>query len=122
MPREVRKVLKAAQKKQLTGVKFSPRMTRSTRSAPHPGVFLETQFLQPLAISQAQLAKDLGISRRRVNELVVGKRSITPDTAIKLSLYFDTDPEFWLILQMRWDLRQALEKLKDESTETSFLK
>lgn len=86
---------------------------RSSRSAPHPGAFLESNFLQPLAISQAQLSEALGVSRRRINELVVGKRSITPDTAIKLAKYFNTDPEFWLTLQMRWDLQQALEKKTD---------
>lgn len=83
---------------------------RSSRSVPHPGAFLETRFMQPLSISQAQLSLALGVSRRRINELVVGKRSITPDTAIKLAKFFSTDPEFWLTLQMHWDLQQALQK------------
>ena len=79
------------------------RISRSSRSAPHPGAFLESRFLEPLGISQA------GVSRRRINELIVGKRSISTDTAIRLSRYFHTDPEFWLSLQMRWDIHQALE-------------
>lgn len=93
---------------------YSGDFSRSSRSAPHPGSFLESQFLQPLGLSQTALALALGISRRRVNELIVGKRSITPDTAIKLARYFHTDPEFWLTLQLRWDLRKALEKEKQQ--------
>ena len=79
------------------------RISRSSRSAPHPGAFLESRFLEPLGISQAELAQAIGVSRRRINELIVGKRSI------RLSRYFHTDPEFWLSLQMRWDIHQALE-------------
>jgi addiction module HigA family antidote len=89
--------------------------SRSSRSAPHPGAFLEARFLQPLCISQSQLALELGVSRRRVNELIVGKRSITPDTAVRLAKFFHTDPEFWLLLQMRWDLCQFLEAQKNGS-------
>lgn len=89
---------------------------KSTRSAPHPGTFLDSRFLQPLSISQAHLARALGISRRRVNELVVGKRSITPSTAIKLARFFNTEPEFWLTLQMHWDLYQELEKEKVQNS------
>ncbi len=89
---------------------------RSSRSVPHPGFFLETNFLEPLSISQAQLAKDLNVSRRRINEIIVGKRALTPDTAIKLARYFNTDAEFWLTMQMRWDLRQALEAEKSSKS------
>ncbi len=67
------------------------------------------RVLEPLGISQAELAQAIGVSRRRINELIVGKRSISTDTAIRLSRYFHTDPEFWLSLQMRWDIHQALE-------------
>ena len=69
------------------------RISRSSRSAPHPGAFLESRFLEPLGISQAELAQAIGVSRRRINELIVGKRSISTDTAIRLSRYFHTDPE-----------------------------
>uniref|UniRef100_UPI002675B64A HigA family addiction module antitoxin n=1 Tax=Turicimonas muris TaxID=1796652 RepID=UPI002675B64A len=65
--------------------------------------------------SGVKVGRALGISRRRVNELVVGKRSITPSTAIKLARFFNTDPEFWLTLQMHWDLYQELEKEKRQS-------
>lgn len=73
----------------------------------HPGQFLDTRFMQPLRLSQEQLARALGISRRRVNELVRGRRGITPDTAIRLSLYFYTEPHFWMGLQQAWDMHQA---------------
>lgn len=70
---------------------------------PHPGAFLETRFLKPLGISQDALAQGLDISRRRVNELVRGRRAISADTAIRLGRYFGTGPEFWLSLQQAWD-------------------
>lgn len=98
------------------------RFSRSSRSAPHPGAFLESRFLQPLSLSQAQLSVAIGVSRRRINELIVGKRSITTDTAIRLARYFHTDPEFWLQLQMRWDIHQALEKEKRERKNNSLEK
>ena len=73
----------------------------------HPGQFLDTRYLRPGGISQDRLARALGISRRRVNELVCGKRSITPDTAVRLAQYFEMDVAFWLQLQFAWDLHQA---------------
>ncbi len=60
--------------------------------------------MQPLGITQDALARALGISRRRVNELVRGRRAITPDTALRLALLFGLEPAFWLGLQMQWDL------------------
>ncbi|HEY3327475.1 MAG TPA: HigA family addiction module antitoxin [Novimethylophilus sp.] len=85
-----------------------PRFFWSARRTPtHPGNFLETRYLRPGGISQEKLAKALGISRRRVNELVCGKRSITPDTAVRLAHFFGTDVAFWLQLQFAWDLHQA---------------
>jgi antitoxin HigA-1 len=77
------------------------------RTPVHPGHFLETRYLHPGHISQEALATALGISRRRVNELVCGKRVITPDTAVRLALHFGTDVAFWLELQFAWDLHQA---------------
>lgn len=77
------------------------------RTPVHPGHFLETRFLLPGRISQDALAMALGISRRRINELVCGKRSITPDTAVRLALHFNTDVAFWLEMQFAWDLHQA---------------
>ena len=78
-----------------------------SRMPPHPGEFLDSRFLQPLHISQDALAKGMGVSRRRVNELVRGKRAITADTAIRLGLYFGTGPELWSNLQRAWDVYVA---------------
>ncbi len=86
----------------------SPRFFWSAPRAPvHPGRFLNTRFLTPGNISQDALAAALGISRRRVNELVCGKRAVTPDTAVRLALHFGTDVAFWLEMQFAWDLHQA---------------
>jgi len=83
----------------------------SSRKPPHPGEFLETRFLKPLKISQTELAAALGVSRRRVNELINGRRAITPDTAVRLALYFGTsDAAFWMHLQVAWDLHAALRR------------
>jgi addiction module HigA family antidote len=85
-----------------------PRFFWAAQRAPMPpGRFLETRYLRPGGISQDGLAKALGISRRRVNELVCGKRAITPDTAVRLAQYFDTDVAFWLQLQFAWDVYEA---------------
>jgi addiction module HigA family antidote len=78
------------------------------RTPPHPGQFLESRFLRPLAISQTELAAALGVSRRRINELINGRRGITPDTAVRLALYFRNDAEFWMHLQVAWDMRNAV--------------
>ncbi len=77
------------------------------RRPQHPGQFLESRFLKPLALSQEALARELGISRRRVNEIVNGRRGLTADTALRLARYFDTGPELWLHLQAAWDLHRA---------------
>jgi addiction module HigA family antidote len=77
------------------------------RRPQHPGHFLETRFLKPLALSQEALARALGISRRRVNEIVNGRRGLTADTALRLARYFNTGPELWLHLQAAWDLHRA---------------
>jgi antitoxin HigA-1 len=79
----------------------------SSRTPLHPGHFLESRFLVPLEISQTDLANALGVSRRRVNELVRGRRAITPDTAMRLATYFGTDPMFWMHLQLAWDMHAA---------------
>jgi addiction module HigA family antidote len=77
------------------------------RRPQHPGQFLDSRFLQPLSLSQDALAKALGVSRRRVNEIVNGRRGLTPDTALRLARYFGTGPELWLHLQAAWDLHRA---------------
>jgi addiction module HigA family antidote len=82
------------------------------RNPMHPGYFLETRYLKPLAITQQALAEALGISRRRVNELVRGRRGITADTAVRLALFFGNEASFWMQLQADWDLHQAARRLR----------
>lgn len=72
-----------------------------------PGEILQEEYLLPLGVSQNQLARDLGVPAQRVNQIVRGQRSITLDTALRLAEYFRTSPEFWLNLQMQYDLRKA---------------
>jgi antitoxin HigA-1 len=73
-----------------------------------PGEMLREEYLRPLGLGQAELATALGISLNRLNEIVLGKRSITADTAIRLSTYFKMSPQFWMRLQADWDLHKAL--------------
>ena len=84
------------------------RLGLASRRPPHPGEFLDTRYLKPLSISQTDLALALGISRRRVNELVNGRRAITPDTAVRLGMYFGNEAAFWMHLQVAWDMHAAL--------------
>jgi addiction module HigA family antidote len=75
------------------------------RLAPiHPGEVLLEEFLKPLELSQNRLALDIRVPARRINEIVQGKRRITPDTALRLARYFNMSPQFWLGLQMDYDL------------------
>ncbi len=85
----------------------------TTRKLPpiHPGEILLEEFLKPMGISQYQLAKDLSVPPRRVNEIVLGKRAISPDTALRLSRYFALSEQFWLNLQARYDLETEKDKL-----------
>ena len=82
------------------------------RTPPHPGQFLESRFLKPLGISQTELAAALGVSRRRVNELINGRRGITADTAVRLAMYFRNDAAFWMHLQVAWDMRNAVRSVQ----------
>ena len=77
----------------------------------HPGEILLEDFLEPMGISQYKLAKDISVSPRRINEIVQSKRSITADTALRLSLYFGLSERFWLNLQSRYDLEVEKDKL-----------
>ena len=79
----------------------------------HPGEILLEEFLQPLGISQYRLAKDIGVPPRRINEIVQGKRSISPDTALRLSRYFGLSERFWINLQTRYDLEMEKDRLQD---------
>ena len=73
----------------------------------HPGEILEKDFLEPMGITPYRLAKDLCVTRMRVSDILRGKRDITPDTAIRLGLYFGIEPEFWLNLQSHYNLVEA---------------
>lgn len=73
----------------------------------HPGEVLLEEFLRPLNLSQNRLARELSVPPRRINEIVLGKRSITPDTALRLARYFGTSERFWLGLQADFDLEEA---------------
>lgn len=77
----------------------------------YPGEVLLEEFLEPLSLSQNRLARDTGVPPRRINEIVLGKRAITPDTAIRLARYFGTSSRFWLGLQMDFDLEEAQREL-----------
>ena len=86
---------------------------RTKKIAPiHPGEILMEEFLKPMGVSQYRLAKDIHVPARRINEIVHGKRSITADTALRLSRYFNLSERFWLNLQARYDLEVEKEKLK----------
>ena len=76
----------------------------------HPGEMLLEEFLAPLGLTQVEAARQLGISVNRLNELVLGKRGITADTALRLAKRFKTTPQLWMHLQADWDLYQALRK------------
>ena len=79
----------------------------------HPGEVLLEEFLKPMGISQNQLALAIRVPARRINEIVQGKRRVTPDTALRLARFFNTSPQFWLGLQMDYDLDVAMDRLGD---------
>jgi addiction module HigA family antidote len=81
----------------------------------HPGRFLERQFLKPLNLTQGQAARLLGVSRRRLNEIVVGRRSLSADTALRCAMAFGLDASFWMAQQSRWDSFQAWKAWRAES-------
>jgi addiction module HigA family antidote len=78
----------------------------------HPGEILLEEFLRPMGISQYQLAKDISVPARRINEIVHGQRSVSADTALRLSRYFGLSERFWLNLQARYDLEIEKDKLE----------
>lgn len=79
----------------------------------HPGEVLLDEFLNPLELSQNKLAVNIGVPPRRINEIVLRKRSITADTALRLAKFFGNSPEFWLGLQTDYDLDITREKLEN---------
>lgn len=89
-------------------------MIEETLSPIHPGEILLEEFLQPMKISQYRLAKDIRVPARRINEIVLGKRSISPNTALRLSRYFGMSERFWLNLQTRYDLEMEKDRLEGQ--------
>ena len=84
---------------------------KKTLPTVHPGEVLSEEFLKPMNLSQNRLAIGIGVPARRINEIVLGKRSISADTALRLAKFFGVSPEFWLGLQAQYDLDVASEVL-----------
>ena len=87
-------------------------MLPNFRIATHAGTILKEEFLEPMGITQAELARALGIPLNRVNELVRGKRGVTPESALLFAQYFGNSPEFWMNLQTVHDLSRAQEEMR----------
>lgn len=86
-----------------------------TKRAPtHPGEMLLEEFLVPMGITQRELADAIHVPYQRVNELVNQKRGVTPSTALRLARFFNVSPDFWLNLQIRWDLYKVQQSEKNE--------
>jgi addiction module HigA family antidote len=79
----------------------------------HPGEILLEEFLEPMGITQYRLAKDINVPPRRINEIVLGKRAITPNTALRLSRYFGLSERFWINLQTRYDIEMEKDRLQN---------
>jgi addiction module HigA family antidote len=77
------------------------------REPTHPGEMLLEEFLKPMGLSQKELADGIHVPYQRVNELIRGRRGVTPSTALRLARFFGMSPDFWLNLQLRWDLYHA---------------
>ena len=87
---------------------------RNEKLAPvHPGEILMEEFLKPMNLSQNRLALSMGVPARRINEIVLGKRGITTDTALRLARYFGMSPQFWMGIQMDYALDVAEDELSD---------
>ena len=86
-------------------------MTDERLKPVHPGEVLQEEFLKPMGLSQHRLALSIGVDARRINEIVLGKRRITADTALRLARFFGTTPQFWMGLQNDYDLDTAEDKL-----------
>ena len=79
----------------------------TNRMPTHPGEILKEEYLIPMEITQRELANEIRVPYQRVNELINGKRGVTPSTALRLAKFFGTTPGFWMNLQLRWDLYRA---------------
>jgi len=94
----------------------------SDRFPTHPGLMLREEFLEPLSITQRELADAILVPYQRVNEIINEKRGITPNTALRLAKYFGNTPSFWMNLQLRFDLYQAQKVDNDEIKNIRTLK
>ena len=83
------------------------------RTPTHPGEMLLEEFLEPMGITQRELADAIAVPYQRVNEIVNGRRGVTPSTALRLAQYFGTSSDFWMNLQLRWDLFHAIKREAD---------
>jgi antitoxin HigA-1 len=86
-------------------------MMKTTLAPVHPGEVLLEEFMQPLGVTQYRLAKETDVPPRRINEIVLGRRAVTADTALRLARYFGTSEMFWLNLQARYDLDMQRQKV-----------
>ena len=95
----------------------------TNRIPTHPGEMLLAEFLSPMGITQKELADNIEVPYQRINEIVNGRRGITPSTALRLAKFFDMSADFWMNLQLRWDLyfaqqaeNKVLERIQPYST------
>lgn len=95
---------------------IQPLMTQIPKNQPpsHPGEILQKEFLAPGSITQRELSDALHVPYQRINELINQKRGITPSTALRLARFFGMSPDFWLNLQMQWDLYKVAQSEKGE--------
>ncbi len=97
-------------------------MTKEKVAPVHPGEILLEEFLKPMGISQYRLSKDISVHPRRINEIVHGNRSITANTALRLSRYFGLSERFWMNLQARYDLEVEKDRFAEQlETKYKFL-
>jgi len=92
------------------------------RRPTHPGEIIRYEFLEPLNLTQQKLAEAIGVTRVRINEIILGKRSITPDTAFRLGRFFNTTADFWMGLQTNFDMWETLRSHKTEYERISPIK
>ena len=93
---------------------LSKDVTMKNLEALHPGMVLKTMFLEPLKLSVYRVAKDIHVPQTRLSQIIAGERAITPDTALRLSKYFDLEEIFWLELQAVYDLAKQKALMKEE--------
>ena len=99
------------------------------RAPTHPGEMLLEEFLKPMGLTQRELADSIHVPYQRINEIINGRRGVTPSTALRLSKYFRISPDFWMNLQLRWDLyfaqqseANALKYIKPVSVQQSSVR